>query len=80
MRQAPQLESALFDLYGTTVDIEVDEDSPRLWSGLTAAFREMDVTVEPSDVRRRFQTFLHEEAERDSSRATERHAVSAWLA
>jgi putative hydrolase of the HAD superfamily len=64
MRDNPRLESALFDLYGTTVDIEVDEDSPRLWSGLTAAFREMDVTVEPSDVRRRFQTFRHEEAER----------------
>ncbi len=58
------LEAVLIDLYGTMVDIQVDEDSPRLWSGLAAAFREMGIAVEPLDVRERFQRFLREEAER----------------
>jgi putative hydrolase of the HAD superfamily len=60
----PRLEAALFDLYGTMVDIQVDEDSPRLWNGLAAALRERDIAVEPSDLRERFQAFLGEEAER----------------
>ena len=60
----PRLEAALFDLYGTMVDIQVDEDSPRLWNGLAAAFRERDIAVEPSDLRQRFQALLREEAER----------------
>jgi putative hydrolase of the HAD superfamily len=58
-----RLNAVLFDLYGTTVDIEVDEDSPRLWHGLAAALSETGVAVEPSDVRWRFQTFLRDEAE-----------------
>lgn len=58
-----RLQCALFDLYGTTVDIEVDEDSPRLWHGLATAVR-ADAPVEASNVRRLFQTFLREEKER----------------
>ena len=64
MSLTPRLEAALFDLYGTLVDIQVDEDSPRLWNELAAAFRERDIPVEPSDLRQRFQAFLREEAER----------------
>jgi putative hydrolase of the HAD superfamily len=60
----PRLEAVLFDLYGTMVDIQVDEDSPRLWNGLAAAFHERDIAVEPSELRRRFQACLREEAER----------------
>jgi putative hydrolase of the HAD superfamily len=59
-----RLTTVLFDLYGTTIDIHVDEDSPRLWEGLAAALGETGVAVEPSEVRRRFHTLLHEEAER----------------
>lgn len=58
-----RLNGVLFDLYGTTVDIEVDEDSPQLWRGLAAALGTR-APVEPSEVRRLFQTFLQEEAER----------------
>ena len=60
----PRLEAALFDLYGTMVDIQVDADSPRLWNGLAEAFREWDIAVELSDLRQRFQALLREEAER----------------
>lgn len=59
-----RVNGVLFDLYGTTIDIEVDEDSPRLWHGLAAALGETGVVVEPSELRRRFHTFLREEAER----------------
>jgi putative hydrolase of the HAD superfamily len=63
--EAPvRLNGVLFDLYGTTVDIEVDEDSPRLWRGLAAALDTTHAPVEPSEVRRLFQTLLQEEAER----------------
>lgn len=56
-----RLHGVLFDLYGTTVDIEVDEDSSRLWRGLATALGRSRAPVEPSEVRRLFQTFLQEE-------------------
>ena len=59
-----RLNGVLLDLYGTTVDIEVDEDSPRLWHGLAAALGTTRAPVEPPEVRRLFQTFLQEEAQR----------------
>lgn len=55
MSLTPRLEAAVFDLYGTMIDIQVDEDSPRLWNGLAAAFRERDIAVEPSDLRQPFR-------------------------
>jgi putative hydrolase of the HAD superfamily len=65
LKEAPvRLTAVLFDLYGTTVDIEVDENSPRLWHGLAAALGGTAAPVEASDIRRRFQTFLQEEGER----------------
>ena len=45
------------------MDIKVEEDSPRLWRGLAAVLGRTGTPVEPLDVRRRFQTFLREEAE-----------------
>lgn len=53
---------ALFDLYGTTIDIQIDEDSPTLWRGLAAALGDSGRTVDAPDVRRRFQKLLEEEA------------------
>lgn len=64
MAQTPRLAGVLFDLYGTTVDIELDEDSPRLWEGLAAALSTSGAVVEPVSVRRQFQTILHDEAAR----------------
>jgi putative hydrolase of the HAD superfamily len=58
------LNAVLFDLYGTILDIEVDEDSPRLWHGLAASIGKPGATVEPSDVRQRFQALLKNEADR----------------
>lgn len=58
------LAGALFDLYGTTVDIEVDEDSPRLWEGLAATVREMGAVADAAGVREIFQTLLREEGAR----------------
>lgn len=53
----------LFDLYGTLVDVRLDEDSSRLWTGLTAVVRELGGTVEqPSHVRERFRRILNDEA------------------
>jgi putative hydrolase of the HAD superfamily len=59
-----QLQGVLFDLYGTLVDIRVDEDSPRLWHGLASALSTTSARVEPAEVRRRFQTVLQEEGAR----------------
>lgn len=56
----------LFDLYGTTIDIEIDEDSPALWRGLAAALGDSRRTVDAADVRQRFQHLLEEEATRRS--------------
>ncbi len=58
------LDCVLFDLYGTVLDIQVDEDSPSLWRGLAAALGGTGQPVDPAEVRRRFQMFLKQEAER----------------
>lgn len=53
----------LFDLYGTLVDIRLNEDSPALWEGLAEAIRRRGGVVEnPPEVRTRFHQFLHDEA------------------
>ena len=53
-----QLQGVLFDLYGTLVDIRVDEDSPRLWRGLASALGTTIARAKPSEVRQRFQTVV----------------------
>jgi putative hydrolase of the HAD superfamily len=58
------LQGVLFDLYGTLVDIRVDEDSSRLWRGLASALSTTSGRIEPSEVRRRFQAVLQEEGAR----------------
>ena len=55
----------LFDLYGTLLDVGLDEDQPALWQGLATALRACGGTVgAPDDVRRRFRQILGEEAAR----------------
>jgi hypothetical protein len=55
----------LFDLYGTLLDVRLNEDSPALWDGLaTAIGRGGGVAVEPADVRLRYRRILEDEAQR----------------
>lgn len=58
------IDCVLFDLYGTLVDIQVDEDSAALWAGLSAALKGSSKSVGPVAVRSRFQSMLKEEGER----------------
>lgn len=58
------IDCVLFDLYGTLLDIQVDEDSAPLWRGLSGALAVSGDSVGPAELRRRFQTLLKEEAER----------------
>ena len=59
-----RVECALFDLYCTLVDVQIDEDTPALWAGLSAALGATGASVDPIELRRRFQKILKEEAER----------------
>jgi putative hydrolase of the HAD superfamily len=54
----------LFDLYGTLVDIQLDEDSAALWIGLADALRSSGAHVDPAGVRGLFLSILKEEAVR----------------
>lgn len=60
----PSVDCVLFDLYGTLLDIRVDEDSAALWAGLTTALKTWGAIVGPGEVRSRFQSILKEEGER----------------
>jgi putative hydrolase of the HAD superfamily len=61
---AGQVDCVLFDLYGTLVDIELDEESPPLWTGLTEALRSGGAHVVPAGVRDLFRSIVKEEAAR----------------
>jgi putative hydrolase of the HAD superfamily len=55
----------LLDLYGTLVDVRLDEDSPPLWAGLSAAVAELrGLTTSPTELRERFRAILADEARR----------------
>lgn len=55
----------LFDLYGTLLDIRLNEDRPALWAGLAAVLTSCGGRVaRPEDVRHRFRQILKEEGER----------------
>lgn len=59
------MKCVLFDLYGTLVDIRLNEDVPALWEGLAVAISDRGGTVgEPADVRRRYRLILAEEGKR----------------
>ena len=58
------VDTVLFDLYGTLLDIRLDEDSAALWVGLTTALTAAGASVGPGDVRSRFQSILKEEGAR----------------
>jgi putative hydrolase of the HAD superfamily len=61
--KATRITCVLFDLYGTLVDVRLNEDTPTLWAGLAAVVRELGGVVEqPSNVRDRFRQILDEEA------------------
>jgi putative hydrolase of the HAD superfamily len=64
MNAARSVDTVLFDLYGTLIDIRLDEDSAALWTGLTAALGAPGARAGPGDVRRRFQSILKEEGDR----------------
>jgi putative hydrolase of the HAD superfamily len=55
----------LFDLYGTLVDLRLNEDTPAVWNGVAAAIRDLggDTTRTP-EVRDRFLGMLTEEGAR----------------
>lgn len=59
-----RIDCVLFDLYGTLVDIQVDEDSAALWAGLSRALESSSDSVGPVEVRSRFQSILREECGR----------------
>jgi len=55
----------LFDLYGTLVDIRLNEDSPTLWDGLAIAISRCGGDLgDAADVRTCFRQILHEEGTR----------------
>jgi len=55
--------SVLFDLYGTLLDLRLNEDHPALWQGLAGALEACGGIVEPpADLRRRFRQILREES------------------
>jgi haloacid dehalogenase superfamily, subfamily IA, variant 3 with third motif having DD or ED/haloacid dehalogenase superfamily, subfamily IA, variant 1 with third motif having Dx(3-4)D or Dx(3-4)E len=61
---AHPVDCVLFDLYGTLLDIQVDEDSAALWAGLTTALRSRGARVDPGGLRDRFLSILKEEGQR----------------
>ena len=44
----------VFDLYGTLVDIQTDEDDPVLWQQLSALFRARGLRCSPAALRRKW--------------------------
>jgi len=54
----------LFDLYGTLVDIWLDEDSAELWAGLCETLKGTGAALGPDEMRRQFRHILSEEVER----------------
>jgi len=61
---AAPVECVLLDLYGTLVDIRLDEDALDLWTGMARALAGSRQAPEPVQVRRVFQSILKEESER----------------
>lgn len=60
-----RIRCVLFDLYGTLLDVRLNEDSPALWDGLAIAIRRCGGGVgSPMDVHARFRQILHDEASR----------------
>lgn len=58
------ISAVLFDLYGTLVDIEVDEQDPRVWEAVAALFHRWGRPASPDDLKSRFRDLCSEEAER----------------
>jgi putative hydrolase of the HAD superfamily len=58
------ISAVLFDLYGTLVDLEVDEQDPRVWEALAALFHRWGRSASPDDLKWRFRDLCSEEAER----------------
>jgi putative hydrolase of the HAD superfamily len=58
------ISTVLFDLYGTLVDIEIDEQDPRVWEALAALFHRWGRSASPGDLKSRFRDLCSEEAER----------------
>lgn len=66
----PRITCVLFDLYGTLVDVRLDEDTPALWAGLTQVLQRRGAAVyQPAELRRRYLQFLADESERRESGA-----------
>jgi putative hydrolase of the HAD superfamily len=58
------MSAVLFDLYGTLVDLEIDEQDPRVWEALAALLHRWGRSASPDDLKRRFRDLCSEEAER----------------
>ena len=50
----PPVSTVLFDLYGTLVDIEVDEQAPELWRAMSSQLQGHGVDFTPREARARF--------------------------
>lgn len=51
-------ENYIFDLYGTLIDIETDEEQPRLWERLAAFYAAAGADYEPVRLRRRYRELV----------------------
>ena len=50
----------IFDLYGTLVDINTDEDAPELWRAMAAYYRERGASYTPAGLKKAFRRLIAE--------------------
>lgn len=58
------IQCVLFDLYGTLLDVRVDQESPQLWAGIATALRGAGLQAQPEYLERLFTTELRDERSR----------------
>ncbi|MGH9681681.1 MAG: hypothetical protein ACRD4Y_17175, partial [Candidatus Acidiferrales bacterium] len=56
-----QLTAVLFDLYGTLVDIRLDQGSDRVWVALAAMLSSHGAEIAAKELKRRFHEILDDE-------------------
>lgn len=59
--------NCIFDLYGTLVDIQTDEDAPELWTAMADDYTQRGAGYDPAGLRRAFRRAVGE-AEREAVR------------
>jgi putative hydrolase of the HAD superfamily len=71
-RSGASVEAVLFDLYGTLVDIDLDETSPAFWEGLAAQLDSARAGVAPGQLQLRYLDLCRAEAARGGRHLLER--------